>query len=281
VNPVRKEFPTREDMAMELILRECGRDHDFPRLSLEITETMTDRDGHLVNVNRVACRKCGTLKVTRWRAPDPGTSPRSLAAIGTFERPQPADVPGIALRAALITEEEHAEFAAECGYPDGLPRGLAPDRRATAPEVRLQLTVRIRAGQLALIDRHRSLGEILPVPAAAESTDRIDAVPGAALFWTPVADGDLVLSVLIAPRAPASDPSYPSISEVSCRFHTGYTVLREIGGRTLDLPPLPAGHGDYRLRFQSGEAGGLLQIWPQPHGKPSAWGEDAGHPQQD
>lgn len=72
------------------------------------------------------------------------------------------------------------------------------------------------------------------------------------------------------PRRRAPARSYASITEVSCLFRTGYVVLREIGGRILDLPPLPAGHGDYRLRFHVGEAGCLLQIGPQPRGKPRA-----------
>ena len=128
--------------------------------------------------------------------------------------------------------------------------------------------LRIRAGQFALLDRYGSLGDILPVPATADTTDLIDAVPGAALFWPPIDNGELVLPVLISPGTPAPARSYASITEVSCRFQTGYVVLREIGGRVLDLPPLPAGHGDYRLRFHADEAGCLLQIWPQPRGKP-------------
>jgi hypothetical protein len=154
------------------------------------------------------------------------------------------------------------------GYPDGIPPDFAPDRRASAPVASLEFALRVRAGQFALIDRYRPLGEILPVPKNADSTDLIDAMPGAVLFWPPVRDSEIVLPVLICPQAPAPDRSYVSINEVSCRFQTGYIVLREIGGRVLDVPPLPAGHGDYRLRFHSGEAGCLLQIWPQPRGKP-------------
>ena len=266
---MRRPFPSRDDVAMELILRECGSDHDFPPSSLEVTETETGRDGHLVNVNRVACRRCGMVKATRWRPPDPA-GPQRFSAIGTYERPWPADVPGLAERAALVTDSQIAELAMRWGYPNGIPRDFAPDRRASAPVARLKFALRIRAGQFALIDHYRSLGEILPVPKTADSTDLIDAVPGAVLFWPPVHDSEIVLPVLICPRAPAPDRSYESINEVSCRFQTGHIVLREIGGRILDVPPLPAGHGDYRLRFHSGEAGCLLQIWPQPRGKPKA-----------
>lgn len=265
---MRRPFPSKDDVAVELILRECGRDHDFPQTRLEATETETDSHGHIVNVNRAACRRCGMVKVTRWRAPDPAASPQYVSAVGSYERPEPADVPGLAHRVALVTDEQYAEFAAERGYPGGIPHDFATDRRASAPTARLEFVLRIRAGQFALIDRYRSLGDILPVPATADTTDLIDAVPGAALFWPPIHNGELVLPVLISPRTPAPDRSYASISEVSCRFQTGWVVLREIGGRVLDLPPLPAGHGDYRLRFHVGEAGCLLQIWPQPRGKP-------------
>jgi hypothetical protein len=116
-----------------LILRECGRDHDFPRKRLEATETETDQHGHIVNVNRVACRRCGTVQVTRWHPPDPAVSPQRFAAIGTYERPEPADVPGLAQRVALITDEQYAEFVTACGYPGGIPDHFAPDRRASAP----------------------------------------------------------------------------------------------------------------------------------------------------
>lgn len=266
--PLRRSFPSKDDVAVDLILRECGTDHDFPPTWLEATETETDQDGRIVNVSRVACRRCGTVEVTRWHAPDSAASAQHVIAIGTYERPEPADVPGLAQRVALVTDEQHAEFAAKCGYPGGIPDDFAPDRRATAAIARLEFVLQIRAGQFALLDRYRSLGDILPVPVTADTTGLIDAVPGAALFWPPIHNGELVLPVLISPRAPAPDRSYASITEVSCRFETGYVVLREIGGGVLDLPPLPAGHGDYRLRFHAGDAGCLLQIWPQPRGKP-------------
>lgn len=83
-----RPLPSRDDVAMELIFRECGTDHDFPQTRLEPTETETDRHGHIVNVNRLACRRCGTVKVTRWHAPDPAVSPQSVLAIGSFERPR-------------------------------------------------------------------------------------------------------------------------------------------------------------------------------------------------
>jgi hypothetical protein len=259
-------FPSRDDVAMELILRECGRDHDFPDVRLEATET--DSDGQAVN--RVACSRCGTVKVTRWRPPDPSREVRTFLAIGTYERPEPGDVPGVAERALQVTDAQLAEFAAERGFPGGIPRGFAPDRRTTAGTERLDVVVRIRAGQFALTDRGGSLGEILPVPAYAETAGPIDAVSGAALFWPPLDQGDLALTVVISPRDPGPDRSYDSVAEVSCRFQTGHVVLREIAGEEIGLPPLPAGHGDYRLRFHTGEPACLLQIWHQPRSRPLA-----------
>ncbi|QKW32861.1 hypothetical protein HUT06_01425 [Actinomadura sp. NAK00032] len=261
-------FPNRDDVAVEQIIGACGRDHDIPgRTRLEATATETDEGGQTININRTACRKCGMIRVTRWRAPEPDASGTFLA-LATYERPEPGDVPGITERALQVTEKELADFIAARGFPGGIPAGFAPDRRATAAEEHLDLTLRIRAGQFTLLDRARSLGDILPVPAYAESAGLIDAVPGAALFWPPVQDGDLSLAVTISPTPPEPAPAYDRIAELSCRFHTGRAVLRELAGRELPLPPLPAGHGDYRLRFHAKPSGCLLQIWNQPRTRP-------------
>jgi hypothetical protein len=146
---------------MELILAECGNDHDFPPSSLEVTETETGRDGHLVHVNKVACRRCGMVKATRWRPPDPAV-PQRFSAIGTYERPWPADVPGLAERAAHVTGSQIAELAARWGYPGSPPGDLAPDRRASAPVARLEVALQVRAGQFALLDRYRRSARSCP-----------------------------------------------------------------------------------------------------------------------
>ncbi|MEU6035543.1 hypothetical protein ABZ801_09025 [Actinomadura sp. NPDC047616] len=262
-------LPSRDDVAMEMIIKECGGEHDFPELNvLEPTGTETDPDGRTVNVRRVPCRRCGTVRVTRWHPPDPAVTSQFIA-IGTYERPEPGDVPGVAERALQMTDEEYTAALARRGFPGGVPSWFAPDRRTTATPQRLDLTLRVRAGQVVLIDKGRSLGEIIPVPPHAESAgELIDAVPGAALLWAPVHDGDLPLTVLISPADPGPDRSYPRIAELSCRFHTGYVTLHELAGRALDLPPLPAGHGDYRLRFHSAGTRGLLQIWNRPRTGP-------------
>jgi hypothetical protein len=96
----------------------------------------------------------------------------------------------------------------------------------------------------------------------------IEAVSGAVLFWAPVHEGELPLTVMTSPADPGPDHSYESIAEVSCRFATGHVGLRELAGRELELPPLPAGHGDYRLRFHARRSGCLLQVWNHPRTKP-------------
>ena len=86
---------------------------------------------------------------------------------------------------------------------------------------------------------------------------------------SPIHDGELALSVTISPTPPEPDRSYDRIVELSCRFGTGHAVLHELAGRKLPLPPLPAGHGDYRLRFHTKPSGCLVQIWNQPRTKPN------------
>ncbi|MFB9928389.1 hypothetical protein ACFORO_28520 [Amycolatopsis halotolerans] len=191
-----------------------------------------------------------------------------MAVVSRYERPEPGDVPGLADRARQVTDAELAEYLAGHGFPDGIPEDFAPDRLATAETERLDFVLRVRAGQFMLLDRGRPLGDILPVPPSAESADLIDAVPGAALLWSPIDDGDLLLTVTLSPSDPGPDQSYPRIAELSCRFHSGHVVLRELAGRELALPPLPAGHGDYRIRFHTADSGCLLQLWGQPRAKP-------------
>lgn len=259
-----RPVPTRQDVAMDHILRSCGRPHDFPDFALEPTETRTDASGATVYIRRDACRTCGTVSVSQWQGPLP-EGQGQVAVVSRYERPEPGDVPGLADRARQVTDAELAEYLAGHGFPDGLPEEVAPDRSASA---RLGFVLRVRTGQFMLLDRGRQLGDILPIPASAESADLIDAVPGAALFWSPVHDGDLPLTVTLSPGDPGPDQSYPRIAELSCRFHSGYVDLREVAGRKLELPPLPAGHGDYRIRFHAADSGCLLQLWGQPRTKP-------------
>ncbi|MEW2353813.1 hypothetical protein [Spirillospora sp. NPDC029432] len=262
-------FPSRDDAAMDLIISECGHDHAFPAMeTLEATGTETDASGHTVQVRRIACRRCGTVQVHRWRPPAPGTGAQYMMVLGTCEPPEPGDVPGLAERALRMTDQEYNAYLARRGFPNGVPAGHAPDRRATATPERLDLRLHIRAGLFGLLNRGHFLGEILPVPAYAESADLIEAVPGAALFWTPFHDGELPLTVVVSPSDPGPDHSYDRFAEISCRFHTGYVALREPAGRTLDLPPLPAGHADYRLRFHTTASTALLQIWNHPRSRP-------------
>ncbi|MQY06588.1 hypothetical protein [Actinomadura macrotermitis] len=258
-------FPSRDDAAAALIARACGHSHDFPGDDvLRPTGTETGRDGATVNVRRIACRRCGTIQTTRWRLPEPAAESSFSTAVSTFEAPEPGDVPGIAERARRLTDEEYAAYIAECGFPaDSIPK-----RRAASAPRRLDLRVQVRAWQFALLDRGGSIGEILPVPPHAESAGIIDAVPGAVLFWAPIEDGELPLTVVVSSADPGPDRSYDRFAEISCRFHTGRVALREIGGRTLPLPRLPADHGDHRLRLHTDPSGCLLHIWSQARTRP-------------
>jgi hypothetical protein len=262
-------FPSRDDVAMALIMGECGRTHDFQTNGLVVTETETDASGRTINVSRVACQRCGMVRVSRWQPPASDAPPSARAVLSRYERPQPGDVPGITERARLVSDTELAEFIAERGLPV-LPPGFAPDRRTTATTERLDLVLSIRAGMFALLDRGRSLGTILPLPPYAESAGLIDSVPGAALCWAPVDEGELALTVVVS----AVDPGPPDrpgerTAELSFRSHSGHVVLCELAGRTLELPPLPAGHGDYRLRYHVADSGCVLRIWHQPRTRPT------------
>src|SRR5438093_198682 len=126
-----RHVPSREDVALHHILRACGHPHDFPDDVLEPTEIQLDASDRIVHLSRIACRTCGTLKVSRWQPPQT-TAPTHLAVAFTYQSPEPGDVPGLAEHARQVTDAEYAEFLAEHGYPHGVPADFAPDRRATA-----------------------------------------------------------------------------------------------------------------------------------------------------
>lgn len=262
-------FPSRDDVAVALIIRECGDQHDFPEDDpLEPTGTGLDPDGRTVHVRRVPCRRCGTLRVSRWTPPDPDAANQTFIVISTHEPPEPGDVPGVVERAARVTDEEYAAHIAERGFGHGVPAGFPPDRRASAERERLDLVLKVRAGQFALLRPGKYLGDILPVPVGAESAgDLIDAADQGVLFWPELQDGDLKLTVVIDTADPGPDTSYRRVAELSHRFH-GAVELREVAGRTVGLPPLPAGYSDYRFRFHTSGDRALLQIWNHPRTRP-------------
>ncbi|GAB2521608.1 hypothetical protein [Nocardia heshunensis] len=262
------EYPSREDMAAELIRRTCGNNHDFPEESWTATEFELDEVGRRVNIRRVSCARCGLIRVTRWNEPERTGGVYAILSTSSYEDPEPGDLPDIGALVRRITDEEYAEFVVAQGFTEP-PRFVAPDRRATAVPERREVRLRIRGSQFHLLDYGGSpLATILPIPPHAESADTIAAVRGAALFWTPMPDGELVLTVVISPTDPGPDRSYPHIAELSCRYDYGHVVLHELAGSEVPLPPLPGGHGDYRLRFHTAESACLLQMWNQPRTKP-------------
>lgn len=279
----RPPLPTREDLAAEKAVRECAaRGHDHPDEPLRPAESFTGPDGATHHTRRTPCRECGTLKVTTWQEPEPGQG--AFMAIGTFEAPEPGDVPRLAERAARITDAELAA-ALERARPHGVRRGdLAPDRRATARTETLELGVSVRSRQFYLLDRDADLAAIIPVPGDAESAGLADVVPGAAVFWTPDRTGPVPLTVVVSPHDPGADlDGHDDVIEISYRAATGYVRVRELGGNDHELPPLPAGYGGYRLRHHvrnadSGDAAYLLQIGPEARRGPlslkstSRWG---------
>ncbi|MFB8003242.1 hypothetical protein [Nocardia sp. NPDC056000] len=262
------QFPSRHDMAMALIFDECGDRHDFPdRDRLVVTDTEIDESGHTINISRIACRSCGMLKVSRWHKPDPAEPARGFAVMGQQEYPEPGDVPGIVDRTRRITDAEYTKYLATRGISD-IPAYYAPDRREGTEQH--EFVLRIRAGQFFLLEWPNKIGEILPIPPHATSLGPIDAVPGAALCWAPVDDGEMAVTVVTALDDPGPDRSYPQIAELSSRFHAGGVYLCELAGARHELPPLPAGYGDYRLRLHTSDSGCLLQIFSHPRAKPFA-----------
>ncbi|TDD81458.1 hypothetical protein [Actinomadura rubrisoli] len=270
--------PTREEIAAEKAVRECeARGHDFPDEPPRVAESSPGTH----HVQRTPCRECGTVQVMFWTAPEP--SAIQFVAIGTFEAPEPGDVPRLAERAAALTDAEYAAALADAGFdPD--PPGLAPDRRATARAETLDLAVAVRSGQFYLLDRDQELRAIIPVPAGAEGAGLADTVPGAAVFWTAERGGTIPLTVVIAPGDPGAVLDGRSdVVEIAYRTATGHVRVQELGGAEHALPPLPGGHGGYRFRYHvhdadEGQARYLLQIWPEAHRRPaslkatSAWG---------
>ncbi|WP_329520883.1 hypothetical protein [Spirillospora sp. NBC_01491] len=279
--------PTREEAAADAIVRECkARGHAFPQKAPRVDETSIDPAGRTVDITRTPCPGCGTVRSTTRPVPRPGTT--LVAAVGIFERPSPGDVPGVAERAARITDEEPADAAERAGLGRSVPAGFAPDRRGTARPETLTFSVGVPARQFYLLDQHAGVDAIVPVPADAEGAGagagagadgvgQADAVPGAAVLWTARRAAAVPVTVVIAPNDPGAElDGYDDVVEVAYRAHTGHVRIEELGGARHGLPPLHAGYGPYRLRHHlrtpadtgEGEAC-LLQIWPEVYRRPS------------
>jgi hypothetical protein len=103
----------------------------------------------------------------------------------------------------------------------------------------------------------------------------VDAVPGAAVLWTPVRTGTIRLMVITAPRDPGPVGGGHDTVEIAFPRTTGHVRVQELGGGGHPLPPLPAGYADYRLRYQVQNAedpervAHVLQIWPEGRRRPA------------
>ncbi|MDL4776433.1 hypothetical protein [Actinomadura xylanilytica] len=270
--------PTREEAAADAIVRECeARGHAFPQKAPRVDETSIDPAGRTVDITRTPCPGCGTVRSTTRPVPRPGTT--LVAAVGIFERPSPGDVPGVAERAARITDEEPADAAERAGLGRSVPAGFAPDRRGTARPETLTFSVGVPARQFYLLDQHAGVDAIVPVPADAEGAGadgRPTPFPARRCSGRPGAPR--------RSRSPWSSrrttpvPS-STATTMSWSWPTGRTPGTS-GSRSSvarhGLPPLHAGYGPYRLRHHlrtpadtgEGEAC-LLQIWPEVYRRPS------------
>ncbi|WP_067823584.1 hypothetical protein [Actinomadura kijaniata] len=274
--------PTREDVAAVLIVRECAaRGHPLPEEpSLRPTSTVPEPSGGTRNRQETTCPGCGTREVQSWNAPADTSGTYMIMAVVTYEPPEPGDIPGLADRAARLTDEEFTAGLAEAGWTGPLPEDLAPDRRATARRETLTFTLPIRAGQFHLLDSGREPADIIPIPPDAAGNGLSHGVPGATVLWTASHQGPVRLTVVVSPDDPGADQTYQDIAELPHRATTGHTRLTALGDATYPLPPLPAGYGAYRLRYHVRGAdaapevsdvpvdGYLLQIWPAPHRRP-------------
>jgi hypothetical protein len=293
--------PTREDIAVDKLARECAaRGHSFPETGLPRPTQMT-ADGR--SQQRTTCADCATVQVLTWQQPAPESIARSqgrmaIAMMASYEAPEPGDVPGIADLAARVTDDELAAAHAESarlwnparlgapqdvviihdgsGYDDPLP---APGELAAA---RIELTVSVRAWQFYLLDGEETAARIVPVPEHAASAGIIDTVPGATLLWTGLRQGPVPLTVSVGPDDPGADlEGYQDVAEISHRSTTGRLAIAGLTETVRTLPPLP-GYGDYRLRYHARDADPahaagtsdhpvdsyLLQIWPAPRTRP-------------
>lgn len=261
----RPLVPSREDVAADRIVRECaGRGHRFPEEnSLRPTETSIGPDGQTVNHRRVRCGECGTFQLMTWDEP-PQSGTVLITVPLTFEAPEPGDIPGLADRAAHVTDDEISAMYAENlrGITPTIPERPEPAR----PETR-DLAVRVTARQFYLLDSDETPGGIIPVPDDATGAGIIETTHGAAVLWT--AAHTVGLTVVVSADDPGADDGYDDIVEITYRSRTGRVTVTELAGAAYPLPPLHAGYGDHRLRYHVRDGGCLLQIWRAPRTRPA------------
>jgi hypothetical protein len=277
-------MPSREDVAAEMIVRECAsRGHRFPESEpLVPTETTTGPGGRIVNRRSTRCRECGTTEVGTWDQPE-NTPDGGMTAILipiTYEAPEPGDIPNLAERACNITDDELAAALAERFHGHAPP---IPYQGELARPETLDIAVRVQARQFYLLDSKETLGSIIPVPGDAAGAGIIDSAPGAAVLWTALHRGTVSLTTVVSPGDPGPDlDGYDDVVEVTYRSTTGRVAVTELGGVAHPLPPLHAGYGDHRLRYHvrgadaASRADGskepvvhcLLQIWRASRTRP-------------
>jgi hypothetical protein len=137
-------------------------------------------------------------------------------------------------------------------------------------------TAFVHYGQIALVDGE---GDDPEWDCLRESSVGIIGVqPGSALLLTGRHTGEVGFVVQVTQHDPGADlDGYEDVVEISYSSRDGQAALMEFAGENAhDLPPLPAGAGDYRLRYHArgmdegkaadGDEGPvdeyLLQIWP-------------------
>jgi hypothetical protein len=282
----RPTRPTREDVAAEKVTRECAaRGHSYPEpQTLRPTQTQVGPRGQITHRQQTPCRECGTLRVQTWNQPEATSGTTTILAIGTYQAPEPGDIPHLADHAARLTDEEFAAALAAAGYGDPPPAPAAQvSRDITRPQT-FDLTVHVRAEQFYLLDDDATPGSIIPLPDDATSAGIIDTVPSAAVLWTGLHQGQVNLTVVVSPADPGADlHGYEDVVELTYRSTTGHIMIKELGGGTHPLAPLPNGYGDHRLRYHirgadtahrtetSDDPIGhhLLQIWRAPRTRPT------------
>ncbi|GAB4054554.1 hypothetical protein [Catellatospora paridis] len=134
----------------------------------------------------------------------------------------------------------------------------------------------VHYGQYSLFDGDHDAGpEWESLEAGGVGVIGIEA--GSALLLTKRHTGDVALTVAYAEAEPALDESYDDVVEIDFVAEAQSLRLTTWHEEEFELPDLPAGPGNYRLRYHGRQTGDLapepagmdeivdeylLQIWP-------------------